>query len=70
MNWQSSSRNPPTLSRATSQASATFDASVAAENMLSPKKAASMRTPYSPPTSAPSLQTSTEWAWPSRWSST
>jgi hypothetical protein len=45
MNWQSSSRNPPTISRATSQASATFDASVRVENMLSPKKAAPSRTP-------------------------
>ncbi len=40
MNWQSSRRKPPILSRATSQASATLDASVRSENMLSPKKAA------------------------------
>ena len=39
MNWQSSRVKPPTFSRATSQASATFDASVARLNMLSPKKA-------------------------------
>lgn len=39
MNWQSSSVKPPARSRATSHASATFDASVARENMLSPKKA-------------------------------
>ncbi len=45
MNWQSSRRKPPTLSRATSQASATFEASVAVENMLSPKKAPASRTP-------------------------
>jgi hypothetical protein len=45
MNWQSSSLKPPTLSRATNQASATFDASVAAENMLSPKKAPPSLTP-------------------------
>jgi len=45
MNWQSSRRKPPTFSRATSQASATLDASVAAENMLSPKKAPARRTP-------------------------
>jgi hypothetical protein len=37
MNWQSSSSNPPSFIRATSHASATFDASVARENMLSPK---------------------------------
>ena len=45
MNWQSSRVNPPTLSRATSQASATFDASVARLNMLSPKKARPSLTP-------------------------
>jgi hypothetical protein len=45
MNWQSSSRKPPTLSRATSQASATFEASRRSENMLSPKKAAPSFTP-------------------------
>ena len=39
MNWQSSRVKLPALSRATSQASATFDASVARLNMLSPKKA-------------------------------
>jgi hypothetical protein len=39
MNWQSSNVKPPYRIRATSQASATFDASVARENMLSPKKA-------------------------------
>jgi hypothetical protein len=37
MNWQSSNRNPAAFIRATSQASATFDASVRRENMLSPK---------------------------------
>jgi hypothetical protein len=45
MNWQSSSEKPPTISRATSQASATFDASARSENMLSPKKAPPIRTP-------------------------
>ena len=45
MNWQSSSWKPPTISRATSQASATFEASRSSENMLSPKKAAPRRTP-------------------------
>jgi hypothetical protein len=45
MNWQSSSLNPPTVSRATSQASATFDASVRAENIDSPKKARPSFTP-------------------------
>jgi hypothetical protein len=45
MNWQSSSRKPPTFSRATSQARATFEASVRVENMLSPKKAAPSFTP-------------------------
>ena len=45
MNWQSSRVKPPTISRATSQASATFEASVRDENMLSPKKAAPSRTP-------------------------
>ena len=68
MNWQSSRVKPPTLSRATSHASATFDASVAVENMLSPKKARPSLTPYSPPTSTPPCHTSTEWAWPVEWS--
>jgi hypothetical protein len=45
MNWQSSSLKPPTRSRATSQASATFDASFMRLNMLSPKKAAPSFTP-------------------------
>jgi hypothetical protein len=39
MNWQSSSVNPPTFRRATSQASATLDASVARLTIDSPKKA-------------------------------
>ena len=39
MNWQSSKRVAAAFRRATSQASATFDASVARLNMLSPKKA-------------------------------
>jgi hypothetical protein len=45
MNWQSSNVKLPTLRRATSQASATFDASVARLNMLSPKKARPSFTP-------------------------
>jgi hypothetical protein len=45
MNWQSSSRNPPTISRATSQASATFEASGRSDTIDSPKKAAPSRTP-------------------------
>jgi hypothetical protein len=45
MNWQSSNRKPPTFILATSQASATFEASVRRENMLSPKKAAPSLTP-------------------------
>jgi hypothetical protein len=45
MNWQSSSLKPPTVSRATSQASATFEASFLSENMLSPKNAAPSLTP-------------------------
>ena len=45
MNWQSSSVKLPTFSRATSQASATFDASRTRLNMLSPKKARPSFTP-------------------------
>ena len=45
MNWQSSNVKFPTLSRATSQARATFDASDARLNMLSPKKARPSFTP-------------------------
>ncbi len=45
MNWQSSKVKWPTLSRATSQASATFDASVIRLNMDSPKKARPSLTP-------------------------
>lgn len=64
MNWQSSRLNPPTFIRATSQASATFDASVSVLNMLSPKKAPPSFTPYRPPTRVPSRHVSIEWAWP------
>jgi len=39
MNWQSSRVNPPTRNRATNQASATFDASVARLTIDSPKNA-------------------------------
>tara|TARA_R110000824_G_scaffold209_24_gene1160 strand:+ start:10278 stop:10415 length:138 start_codon:yes stop_codon:yes gene_type:complete len=45
MNWQSSKGNPPTFKRATSQAKATFDASLTRENMLSPQNAPPMATP-------------------------
>ena len=45
MNWQSSKEYPPTFSRATSHASATFDASVSLLNMLSPKNAPPSLTP-------------------------
>lgn len=45
MNWQSSKVYPPVFIRATSQASATFDASVIRLNMLSPKKARPSFTP-------------------------
>ena len=45
MNWQSSKVNWPTLSRATSQASATFEASAMWLNMDSPKKARPSLTP-------------------------
>jgi hypothetical protein len=44
-NWQSNNVKPPATSRATSQASATFDASVRRLNMLSPKKARPSFTP-------------------------
>ncbi len=66
MNWQSSREKLPTRSRATSHASATFDASVSRENIDSPKNARPSDTPYSPPTSLPPRQHSIEWAWPSR----
>ena len=45
MNWQSSSVKLPALRRATSHASATFEASVARLNMLSPKNARPSLTP-------------------------
>ena len=45
MNWQSSSVNCPSLSRATSHAKATFDASVRRLNIDSPKKARPSFTP-------------------------
>jgi hypothetical protein len=45
MNWQSSSVKPPARNRATSQAIATFDASVRRDTMLSPKKARPSATP-------------------------
>jgi hypothetical protein len=45
MNWQSSSSAPPHRSAATSQASATFDASGTRLNMLSPQNTRSKPTP-------------------------
>lgn len=45
MNWQSSKVKLPTISRATSQAKATLEASRARETIDSPKKAAPSRTP-------------------------
>ncbi len=45
MNWQSSRVKPPKRSRATSQASATFDASVRRDTIDSPKKARPSATP-------------------------
>ena len=60
MNWQSSRVYPPAFSLATSQASAIFEASVRRLNMLSPKNARPSLTPYKPPTSSPSAQTSIE----------
>ena len=64
MNWQSSKVKWPILSRATSQASATFEASAILLNIDSPKNALPSFTPYKPPTSSPSCQHSIEWAWP------
>lgn len=64
MNWQSSRVKWPAFKRATSQASATFEASVAVLNMDSPKKARPSFTPYRPPTSRSPCQHSIEWAWP------
>ena len=45
MNWQSSKVAPARFMVTTSQASATFEASVSRENMLSPKNAAPSDTP-------------------------
>jgi hypothetical protein len=45
MNWQSSSSVPPRRSAATSQASATFEASGTRLNMDSPQNARSKPTP-------------------------
>ncbi len=64
MNWQSSRVKPAKRSRATSQASATFDASVRRDTIDSPKKARPSATPYSPPTSSLPSHTSIEWAYP------
>lgn len=64
MNWQSSSCTPARRKAATSQASATLDASGTRLNIDSPQNTRSNPTPYSPPTSLPSCQHSIEWAWP------
>ena len=45
MNWQSSRVKPAKRNRATSQASATFDASVRRDTIDSPKKAPPNATP-------------------------
>ena len=45
MNWQSSRVKPPKRNRATSQASATFDALVRRDTIDSPKKAWPSATP-------------------------
>ena len=45
MNWQSSNWKLPTISRATSQAKATFEASRSSDTIDSPKKAAPSLTP-------------------------
>jgi len=45
MNWQSSRVKPPTRNRATSQAIATLEASLARLNMLSPKNARPIASP-------------------------
>jgi len=45
MNWQSSSLQPPRRSAATSQASATLEASRSKLNMLSPQNTRSKPTP-------------------------
>src|ERR1700692_3215520 len=63
-NWVSSSVKPPIRKRATRCTSATFEASRARLNMLSPKNAPPSFTPYNPPTSTPFWRHSTECAWP------
>jgi len=45
LNWQSSNSPPPIRKAATSQASATFDASATRENMLSPQNTRAKPTP-------------------------
>ena len=68
MNWQSSSVKPPTFSRATSQASATFDASViAAEHAFAEEGAAELHAVEPADQLAVAASTSIEWAWPERW---
>jgi hypothetical protein len=56
---------PPLWKRSTVVTKATFEASSAWANMLSPKKAAPRDTPYSPPFSSPCAHASTECAKPS-----
>lgn len=68
MNWQSSRVKPAKRSRATSQANATFEASVRRDTIDSPKKARPSDTPYNPPTSSSPSHTSMEWAKPCAWS--
>ena len=59
VHWMSSSLKPRSRSRSTSATSATFEASVAVWNMLSPKNTPRSATPYNPPTSSPNIQHST-----------
>ena len=69
MNWQSSRVKPPTLSRATSQASATFDASViAAEHAFAEEGAAELHAVEPADQLVRQASTSIEWAWPIAWS--
>ena len=50
--WQSTKWNSRADSVCTSRTTATLEASLAVENMLSPKNARPSETPYRPPTSA------------------
>ena len=67
MNCVSSSRKPPTLSRATRWTSATFEASRSRENMLSPKKARAERHAVEAADQLPVAPGSRRvWQWPQR----